>query len=219
MKKISIRTLTLTLFFSSSVMATNHSPTLLFQLKNNDQFECSIDFSIELLKEAKSRIPFWKTYWGEKSPIIFYFLKTHFVSDFSQPSYLVQLSACPTTTSYSRPLILNISRFLISHTGESNQHPDYVFVILTFHELMHNWIEDNLYKSDLLRKYASESRTVKVHLHLMALEKYVYSEMKMFNHLKYIQNKYPKIGGDYARAWQIVNTEGHLNFISELKNM
>ena len=56
------------------------------------------------------------------------------------------------------------------------------------------------------------------HLHLIALERLVYGELKRDDLAKWIVRLYATDQDDYGRAWQIVEKEGPQAFLNELKN-
>ena len=203
--------------FSLNVYAFVQVPGLTFGYSAEYNDDCEVLVQESWIAEAKAKQLFFAALWSRESPELFHFFFKRFNQDFPQDNYTAKLSVCPSTVSYSNPLVLNISRFLESYAGIGAVNPDYAFIVLTFHELMHNWVDGNLERSPLLEKYSSESRTVKGHLHLMAIEQYVYSGIGRDDLLGWIEKKYPSIGGDYARAWQIVNTEGSDAFLLEFE--
>jgi CRISPR/Cas system endoribonuclease Cas6 (RAMP superfamily) len=96
--------------------------------------------------------------------------------------------------------------------------PDYAFADLVFHELLHTWlVEHRPAVTPLLTKYAAEPPPLLAHLHLMALQKHVYTQLGRTEMLAWISAQYPRMRGVYPRAWQIVNEiEGYEAFIAEL---
>ncbi|MCM2323312.1 MAG: hypothetical protein NDJ90_08620 [Oligoflexia bacterium] len=197
------------------VIAGERVPHVTFRHSAEFNSECKITVQRSWTEEAKAKETLFTALWEGDAPSLFNFFFSHLNGAFSQSSYLAKLSACPSTISYSRPLVLNISRFLESYVGPSAVNPNHAFIVLAFHELMHNWVEDNLRDSALLKKYSDESRDVKVHLHLMAIEHFVYHGLGRRDLLGWIEMKYPAIGGDYARAWEIVRNEGDEAFLRE----
>lgn len=87
------------------------------------------------------------------------------------------------------------------------------------HEILHTYIDSFLKKNTpLLQKYHNESQTVLSHLHLFALQKATYlllGQNKILNDVIAKDDSLPN--GEYKRAWEIVNKEGYVPFIKELK--
>lgn len=105
------------------------------------------------------------------------------------------------------------------------------FVSMTHHELLHSLVQnfiDAINKenpnasSPLLEKYRSEPYkehfNVLVHLHLMAIQKASYQELNNKVLLDATSKIYAFIGGDYQRAWEIVDDEGTELFLKELQS-
>ena len=90
---------------------------------------------------------------------------------------------------------------------------------MSFHEWIHLFLQGFFdFNSPLLQKYKDESFNVKAHLHLMALERAVYTDLKRNDFLESANNVYRNvIKGDYARSWEIVEKEGFQVFLNELK--
>ncbi len=56
-----------------------------------------------------------------------------------------------------------------------------------------------------------------VHLHLMAIQKATYQKVGNQVLLEATDSIYKFIGGDYQRAWEIINTEGSEAFLKEIQ--
>jgi hypothetical protein len=201
---------------SVAALGKDYYPEVQFAYNPIIDKDCSIQIQKSWVTEVKNKESFIKNYWDNNSPELLNFVFDQFKIKFSEKIYYANLSVCPPTPSFSNPLILNVSRFLKSYVGENKVNPDYAYLILGFHELMHNWVFDNLHSSALLQKYQNETDNVKDHLHLMALEHFTYTTLGKKDLLGWIERKYPSIGGDYARAWKIVNYEGGEAFLKEL---
>lgn len=201
----------------SFAFSEGRAPKITFKYSSRHSVECDTAVQSSWAREARANEWRFAELWRNSAPTLFDFFFLRFHGDFSQSTYQARLSACPSTVSYSRPLVLNVSRFLRSYVGAGSLNPDCAFVVLVFHELMHNWVDDNLASSKMLERYAAETRNVKIHLHLMAIEQYVYSNLGKHDLLGWIAAKYPAIGGDYARAWEIVNREGYEALLQEFE--
>ncbi|MBI5860885.1 MAG: hypothetical protein HZB64_01675 [Rhodocyclales bacterium] len=94
-------------------------------------------------------------------------------------------------------------------------------VNVLFHEILHKFLNDHMpIHSRLLSEHQNESKRVKKHLHLFALEKAVSLELGLTSELKEvidIDGQLP--GGSYKKAWEIVNqTDGeYLKYVDEIR--
>jgi hypothetical protein len=109
-----------------------------------------------------------------------------------------------------------MTRFLDSYMAPNSRLSDNAFIDLVFHELTHTWVSENLGKSKLLEKYKSEERVVKNHLHLLAVQNFIYVKLGRADLVELLARKNRIIGGDYLRAWEIVQIEGYQAFMDEL---
>jgi len=169
-------------------------------------------------READERTKEFAQIWGKAEPILFGKVFEIFGAGFSRKELTATLSACPIVPSYSDPLTLNVTRFLKSYMGEKPVASNEGFADLVFHELLHTWIVENgQWPSALYEKYQNEKRVVRNHLHLMAVQKHVYSELNRSDLILMIETRYKNMLG-YDRAWQIVTEiEGIEPFLKELK--
>lgn len=169
--------------------------------------------------EANSREAEFKAIWDSEAPALFSKLFEEFPKGFSRREMTATLSVCPAAPSMSNPLILNVTRFLKSYMGDKPTRPNYVFVDLVFHELLHTWLVENLKRpTPLLIRYKDEPKSVLNHLHLMALQIHVYKLLGRQDLLDWIASQYPRLPGVYPRAWEIVSRiEGYEAFIAEIK--
>ena len=118
-------------------------------------------------------------------------------------------------------LILGVSNLLEPGWKESSITKEEVFNSLLFHELLHIWLEENLdvAGSALLEKYRYEHQYVLDHLHLMALQKMVYLNLRRFDILSEIDKGYRIFSlPEYRRAWEIVTQiEGYETVLEDLR--
>jgi hypothetical protein len=168
-------------------------------------------------EEARERASEFDVIWKREAPILFGRILERFGKGFSRKELTATLSVC-NIPSFSDPLVLNVRRFLKSYMGNKPIPPDHAFSDLIFHELLHTWIVENLpWPTPLIEKYKSENGQVLSHLHLMALQKYVYTELGRADLLAWISETYPTMPGAYQRAWEIVDQiEGYQAFIAEI---
>ncbi|MBI1859348.1 MAG: hypothetical protein HYR96_00315 [Deltaproteobacteria bacterium] len=135
----------------------------------------------------------------------------------------VTLSVC-NFTPMARPFIMTVKLYLDSYAKSSGKEKWTLgrFVVLTHHELIHHLLDntENLEFrafSALSQKYKAENPNVLAHTHLMAVQKAVYVDLERTDLLNDTNAVYAHIGGDYARSWEIVNSEGTDPFLFELK--
>jgi hypothetical protein len=171
----------------------------------------------EWAQEARELTPHFTEVWNSEASGLFGAVFAEFRKGFSRTEYTATLSVC-SSASFSDPLVLNVTRFLKSFQGERPVRPDYVFADLVFHELLHTWMMENLdwRNSLLLMKYKDELQVIKNHLHLMAMQRFIYQKLGRTDLSGWLAESYPRMG-PYARAWEIVDKiEGHEPFISEI---
>jgi len=124
------------------------------------------------------------------------------------------LTVC-TDVSLAMPLMVNTRSFL----SDAPAPEDIVmFPRLVFHELMHTYTEPVNGVSALQQKYAAEGLHVTLHLHVLALEKFVLTKLGRQRELALLDHDYRELAPPaYRRAWQIVDTEGVAPFLEELR--
>ena len=167
------------------------------------------------IDEAKGKTESFSQIWSIKGPELFNVIFDHTGLGFSRKEMTATLSVCPKKPSYSDPLVLNVTRFLNSYMSPTIPYGDDDFVDLVFHELLHTWVVENLEFSQLRRKYRDEVPSVRSHLHLMAIQKFVYLKLQRPDLVEMLDRLYIRMGGTYGRAWEIVQIEGHEAFIRE----
>ena len=204
---------------SAFAESTPHYPKLFFEYSGLYDNICAGNNPVDdaWASEASSKEPEFTKVWEDSAPLLFNQLFSDFKKGFTRNEMTATLSVCAFAPSYSNPLILNVSRFLKSYMKDAPVRGDHVFVDLVFHELLHTWVDENISETTpLLLKYKSESASVRAHLHLMALQVLVYKETGRNDLLEWINLQYPRMRGDYPRAWEIVNKEGYEAFIKEI---
>jgi len=126
------------------------------------------------------------------------------------------LTVCPGINSMSGPLFLNVRPFLPT---APKREPDWYFVEILYHELMHTYVGNASQSSIFRKKYAGEDRVVLNHLHVMALEKFVMRKLGRTPELAHVAERYQASpSAAYKRAWEIVDqVEDYQALIKELK--
>lgn len=157
--------------------------------------------------------------WQKDSPYFFNVLINRIGRGYPRKEETVSLTSC-NILSVSDPVMIPLKRWLVSLGGRE---PLYGFSDVVFHELLHRYLSANfdINKSALIRKYQKENQQVLAHIHLMALQKMIYIDLRRNDLIKWLNHDYNElIGGDYKRAWEIVNTiESYQALVNELPLM
>ena len=169
----------------------------------------------EWVNEAKIKSESFSKLWSRKGPALFKVLFDHTGLGFSRKEMTATLSVCPKKPSYSDPLVLNVARFLSSYMSSAMPYGEDDFVDLVFHEVLHTWVFENLKFSPLRRKYSNELPQVRAHMHLMAIQKFVYLKLQRPDLVELLDRQNKRMGRAYARAWEIVQVEGYEAFLRE----
>jgi hypothetical protein len=168
------------------------------------------DFQFEWDKAASTIVPASEKATGRK---------------FSRKEYSVALSLCGWIPMGDPVLLISALPYLgeprISRGFKMPMNMN-AFVSMTHHELLHSLV-DNIVSSDfwnssaLLKKYSNETYNVRVHLHLMAVQKAAYQRLNYKSLLDATDQLYSFIGGDYQRSWEIIGLEGSEKFLREVQ--
>lgn len=169
----------------------------------------------ESVKEVKERSEAFSKLWSTRGPELFKVLFDHTGHGFSRKEMTATLSLCKEKPSYSDPLVLNVRRYMNTVMSPEPVYGDDDFVDLVFHELLHTWVVENLGYSPLIAKHWNEGPSVRNHLHLMAIQKFVYLSLGRNDLVEMLGQINARIGGTYARSWEIVQLEGHEPFMKE----
>ena len=173
-------------------------------------------------QETDEKTSQFESWWLAEEPALTGKLFEIYGKGFKRKELTATLSACPGSSSTSDPLVLVVNRYLKTYMPKfPAETQGFKFADQVFHELLHNWLEENLVRpTPLLEKYKDEAQIVKNHLHLMAMQKEVYLSLKRDDLLNWLEIQYSR-GSDpgYRRAWDIVNRlEGFQAFSAEVKN-
>lgn len=172
------------------------------------------------VNEAIDQEQAFENMWLAEAPTLMSKLFELFDLGFQRKEMTATLSVCPNTPSYSNPLILNVTRHLKSYMQDKPVRQAYQFADLVFHELLHTWVKENLpWPSPMFEKYKAEVPVVRNHLHLMAVQQYVYTKLNRKDLLDWIDLSYSKMPDkNYNRAWEIVSKiEGYQVFVEEFQ--
>ncbi len=166
-------------------------------------------------EEVRAKTESFSKLWETRGPVLFQVLFNHTGLGFARKEMTATLSLCSKLPSLSNPLVLNVANFLESYMSPRPVLSDDDFVDLVFHELLHSWVGNNLETSALRKKYRDEIPSVRSHLHLMAIQKFVYLKLQRPDLVQMLDLLHARLGGSYARAWEIVGLEGHEAFMNE----
>lgn len=219
----SIFTSTIT-FAQNSTTPTTVVPKLFFEYSWLYDQNCAVTdarkIEADWSQEAKAKSQNFAEIWNKNGTALFDKVFELFGLGFTRKELTATLSVCP-APSYSNPLIINVTRFLKSYMKDKPVRSDDSFTDLVFHELLHTWVIENVkYPTPLDTKYQNEERVVRNHLHVMAMQKYIYTMLNRADLINMINEQYsnPSMPA-YGRAWTIVNEiEGYEPFINEIRS-
>ncbi len=139
---------------------------------------------------------------------------------FSKAHFNIPIFLCPALPGWGFPIAVPVNMFLHSASGEGaldiKEFPDVVF-----HEILHLYTIRALgwnFRTPLLSRFKDEAVYTKLHLHLYALQKAVYTHIKQPEKWKYIIESAKSFPPAYARAFELVELEGMQPFIDELRH-
>ncbi len=189
-----------------------------FDYSNVDQEADSEKLKLSWSIELKNRIPEFQKRWDEDSSELLKILMTEFKNDFSRAEYTASLSACAPAPSMPDPLVLNVSRYLKAFWAQGSPKDMKLFVDVPFHELLHLWLSENLPQETPIKlKYKNEKLGVVSHIHLFAMESFIYEKAKKADIWMEIHDFHIRMGGIHKRAMEILDKEGRDLILKELK--
>lgn len=171
----------------------------------------------DAVKETVRRLPEFQARWDREGPAYLSLTYAEVGLPFPYKEMQAALTVCPGVPSLSAPLMISVRRDL---STSERRDPEWVLALGIYHELMHTYTRPVHGVSVLRKKYAAEQPRVLNHLHVMALETLVLLKRGKTDELAWLgrdyETTYPPA---YRRAWQIVSSEGHQAFISELRQL
>lgn len=205
---------------------TSSVPDLFFEY--GDMFDLSLCSNIsnkpitnEMVNELNASLPMIKEEWNKNGVELLNATTRLFNVPFSRKELSVNFILCDIPfTGMSYPLIIKLRAFLKSSSAQPL--PSFYLTTVIYHELLHRYISNDLPGPDdpspLLKKYESEGSTVLAHLHLDAIQKYVYHSLNRDEEFeKTVQIQLANAPNPaYKRAWEIVNAEGYMAFVNEI---
>lgn len=170
----------------------------------------------EMVFELESSLPEIDEEWHENGQVLLDTTVRLFKSPFKRRELTVNFILCDTPfTGMSYPLTISMRQFLKSTTESPRSRTWLNYVI--YHELLHRYLYADIALfengSPLLQKYASESRVIRAHLHLLAIQQYVYHALERDTEFDESLNN---LSNEYKRAWEIVRKEGPMAFVNEI---
>lgn len=222
MKKIALFFLTTALCTSAMASPTPSIPTLFFEY--GELFDTGLCSKLsdapvtdDMVNELENLLPEINKEWKENGEVLLKTTTQLFNLPFTRKELSVNFIICDTPfTGMSYPLTISLRKFLKS-TANKPRSLTYLNLII-FHELLHRYIFADIptpkETPPLLKKYESEGSVVLAHLHLLAIQKYVYHTLDRDVEF---EEELERLPGDYKRAWEIVNTEGYMAFVNEIK--
>jgi hypothetical protein len=178
-----------------------------------------LNYSVDPLcsSELEQRMADYASAWKAEGTVLLRKAAAITKKPFAEKELSVSLSVCD-FPSMSDPLLINMRYSLKCATDHPLEQG--VTLSLFFHEILHRYLEGKIpADSPLLKKYSAEDETVRAHLHLFALQKAVYLDLKKAETLQAVIAKDKSLPNkSNARAWEIVNEiEDYRAFLEELR--
>ena len=181
---------------------------------------CGSEIKEEWKAELRDRLDAFKTQWSLIGPPLIAATEKMTGRPFSLPAIQVRLTLCNAPSDSRGKIILVNMRYALKSFTPNPVSLQYKAGIV-YHEILHKYLNDFAPgDSALLAAHRAESAMVKNHLHLLALMKDAYRELKLDAELQELidnDNKLPS--GVYKRAWGIINEneQTYRSFLTELK--
>lgn len=171
-----------------------------------------------MVNELENLLPEINKEWDKNGAALLTATTQLFNIPFTRKELSVNFIACNTAfMGMSYPLTISLHQFLKS-TTDAPRSLTYLNLVI-YHELLHRYLYADIPTPKdtppLLKKYESEGRVVLAHLHLLAIQKYVYHSLGRDAEF---EEELERLSGDYKRAWEIVSAEGYMAFVNEIKN-
>lgn len=165
--------------------------------------------------ETVARRAEFQALWDREGPLYLDAMLKAVGAPFPYAEMQATLTVC-TDVTLAMPLMINLRTFLSDAPVPEDP---VMFPRLVFHEMMHTYTQPVDEHSALRRKYAAEGVHVTNHLHVLAAEKYVLTQLGRHRELSLLDKDYRGAPADdaYRRAWEIVDREGTGPFLAELR--
>ncbi len=173
-----------------------------------------------LKNQLTNQLPELITAWEINAPILFGEVFATFNRGIEAETRIGVINLSHGSSYGSHRFLIFGLRWLLDSEWPYSVSREDAFSALVFHELLHVWVDENVNKdlSSMLAKYSNEEFDVLDHLHLMAIQKMVYTKINRPDVLEYIGESYASYQGPlYRRAWEIVNDiEGHEALLQDI---
>ena len=153
--------------------------------------------------------------------------------EFRRAELPVALFLCPRLPSMGTPLAVNVISYLeaavpdiptlvdLDGDGDRDPLPRFLLVAITYHELLHKYLNDvsDLSSSPIVDALPASLTgdladrdlvLMKAHLHLFALRRWVYEDLDLDDQVPYIEAIEKAHGPGYRRAWELVHERDDL---------
>lgn len=188
-----------------------------------DKFVCPAQGKNKILKswhdELKIKQDLLEQEWNNNGPKLLGETSKLIGKPFSYAHADIPIFLCPNLPGMGLPLMIPVRMYLQNAVVEQPWHNS-EFVDMVYHEILHMYVAKALhwnYWTPLLKKYGDEDINTKIHLHLFALQKYVYFHLGMEKQWQMVVARCEEFPPQYSRAIKIVEKEGCQPFIEELK--
>jgi hypothetical protein len=177
--------------------------------------------------ELDRRLPEFSKLWKESGATLLPATVDLIGRPYGRTEEEITLTLCQWLSPMSNPLMLRVREYLKSTSvdnpnGPRDLKPSAYFVGQVFHELIHRYLDrhfpriDQPDQSAMVKSHASEPGGVLTHLHLLSVQKAVYLKLNRGKELETIIAWDKKLGGNYKRAWELVESDGYQKYIDEL---
>lgn len=179
-------------------------------------------------QELLAKIGWFQSEWNKQGTPLLSAAVNAVGKSFPMKELSAALFLCPRYPFMGTPLSFNVVSYLNlpakdipTLTGKPM--PIFFFVSTAFHEILHKYINSILEKkpSMVLKKIGTNLNSLYgAHLHLFALQKKVFMDLKLDNLLLSIAKLEASHGPEYERAWKTVheNSAVYKSLLDELKN-
>jgi hypothetical protein len=213
---LSLLTLALSASCASQRAAHPASPVLRVEFTTEATFEsrfCPTDLidasgqvHTDWIQEAVRELPHFQASWDRDGSTLLATTTELFQQPFPRREESVHLHLCRSQHSMATPLLVEYAPFLEGPTG-GHPAPKALFIDEVFHELLHRYVVTLVahWPTPIAARLSGEAQIVRVHLHLMAIQRAVYTRLGRADLIASDQAHIQRIGGPYLRAWSIVN--------------
>lgn len=179
-------------------------------------------------QELLSKISWFQSEWNKQGTPLLAAAVNAIGKSFPMKEISAALFLCPRYPFMGTPLAFNVISYLNLPAKDiptlaGKPMPIFFFVSTAFHEILHKYINSILEKkpSMVLKNLGTNLNSLYgAHLHLFALQKKVFTDLKLNKLLPSIAKLEASHGPEYDRAWKTVHEDAAVynSLIDELKN-